>query len=128
MSKEPVPRRSIPLMQGFLFSVLEGDVDGTNVYAKALFPQMSKCRPSTFKRLKRNLLDEGVTLDDTTTQEIMEDLQDAYSCFGYTCRSIGNYQNGPDLDCGQDNYNPPLAGYAPLTDVSAVSFCDVCFW
>jgi len=66
------------LFQGLLFSILQGKIDGTKVYAKALVPQIAKCRPSTYKRLKRNLLDDGVTLDSTTVAEVLEDLQDEF--------------------------------------------------
>lgn len=114
-----VSTMSIPLFQGLMYSILEGDTGGVQVYAKALVPQIAKCRPSTYKRLKRNLLDEGVLLDETTTNQVLEDLQDAYSCFGFTCSSVGTY--GEDMECDFDDENPPLAGYDPLTDVSAVS-------
>ena len=123
-----VSQMSIPLFQGLLHSVIQNDVGGATVYAKALVPQIAKCRPSTYKRLKRNLLDEGVNLDATTTAEVLEDLQDAYSCFGYTCRSIGDYGGDDRLKCDEDKENPALAGYDPLTDVSAVSaFVEVMF-
>lgn len=120
-----VSQMSIPLFQGLLFSVLEGDASGVRVYAKALVPQIAKCRPSTYKRLKRNLMDEGVNLDATTTSQVLEDLQDAYSCFGYTCDSVGSYGDDARLTCDFDDINPPLAGYDPLTDVSAVARVDL---
>ena len=113
-----VSQMSIPLFQGLLYSVIENDADGAKVYAKALVPQTAKCRPSTYKRLKQNLLDEGVNLG--AAAQILEDLQAAYACFGYTCKAIGNYNNDERLECNVDKYNPSLAGYDPLTDVSAV--------
>jgi hypothetical protein len=113
-----VSQMSIPLFQGLIYSVLEDDADGAKVYAKALVPQTSKCRPSTYKRLKQNLIDEGVDL--SAAGPILQDLQDAYACFGYTCREVGNYNDDPRLECDEDKYNPTLAGYDPLTDVSAV--------
>jgi hypothetical protein len=111
---------SIPLVQGMLYAVLQGDEEGARVYAKALVPQTAKCRPSTYKRLKQNLMDQGVNLSGTTTDQILQDLQDTYSCFGYTCKVIGNFEDDPRLECNENKYNPGLAGYDPLTDVSAV--------
>ena len=119
LATQIVSQMSIPLFQGLLYSIVEGNTGGVQVYAKALVPQISKCRPSTYKLLKRNLLDEGVNLDATTTREVLDALKDAYSCFGYTCNSVGTY--GDDMTCGFEDENPPLAGYDPLTDVSAVS-------
>ena len=121
IATQMVSQMSIPLFQGILYSILEENPDGVEVYAKALVPQIAKCRPSTYKRLKRNLLDDGVSLDAVTVSEVLEDLQDAYACFGYTCRAIGNYNDDPRLECDEDKENPALAGYDPLTDVSAVS-------
>jgi len=121
IATQMVSQMSIPLFQGLLYSILEENADGIKVYAKALVPQIAKCRPSTYKRLKRNLLDEGVSFDDVIVSEVLEDLQDAYSCFGYTCRAIGNYNDDARLECDEDKENPALAGYDPLTDVSAVS-------
>lgn len=121
IATQMVSQMSIPLFQGLLYSILEGNTDGAKVYAQALVPQISKCRPSTYKRLKRNLIDDGVSLDAVAVGEVLEDLQDAYACFGYTCRVIGNYNDDPRLECNEDKENPALAGYDPLTDVSAVS-------
>uniref|UniRef100_A0A7S3KVK8 Uncharacterized protein n=1 Tax=Amphora coffeiformis TaxID=265554 RepID=A0A7S3KVK8_9STRA len=125
IATQMVSQMSIPLFQGLLYSILEENTDGVKVYAKALVPQIAKCRPSTYKRLKRNLLDDGVSLDDVTVSEVLEDLQDAYACFGYTCRAIGNYNDDSRLECDEDKENPALAGYDPLTDVSAVARVDL---
>jgi hypothetical protein len=114
---------SKPLFQGLIYSILTGDEDGVRIYGFALVPQIAKCRPSTYKRLKQTLLDGAFDFDEESVSMVLEDLQDAYACFGYTCDAIGEIEGDARLECDREKRNPPLAGYRPTTDVSAVSVC-----
>jgi hypothetical protein len=118
-----VSEMSKPLFQGLIYSILTGDEDGVRIYSFALVPQIAKCRPSTYKRLKQRLLDDAFDFDEESVSMVLEDLQDAYACFGYTCDAIGEIEGDARLECDQEKRNPPLAGYRPTTDVSAVSVC-----
>jgi hypothetical protein len=118
-----VSEMSKPLFQGLIYSILTGDEDGVRIYSFALVPQIAKCRPSTYKRLKQTLLDGAFDFDEESVSMVLEDLQDAYACFGYTCDAIGEIEGDARLECDREKRNPPLAGYRPTTDVSAVSVC-----
>jgi len=108
-----------PLYQWLIYYMLQEDAVAVSIYATALVPQLARCRPSVYKRLKERLLDNTVNFD--VSDEILRDLQDSYTCFGFTCKDIGKYLTDSRLECDTARVFRPMAGYRPSTDVSAVS-------
>ena len=111
----------IPLVQMLIISILEQNPEGTQVYATAVIPQAAQCRPSTFDRLKEELLDGDPNFRRTET--ILGDLQEIYACFGISCDDIGTPVNDykydmPDCSAAVDD--APMALYKPSTDVHPV--------
>ena len=113
----------VPLYQWLIYSLAESQTEQAELYAKALVPQLSQCRPSVFKRLKEHLLDNPISF--ASTDEIIKDLQATYSCFGLTCEDIGFYDARPSSGCSDKRVSHPvLAGFSTSSDVKAVSlFC-----
>jgi hypothetical protein len=115
----------IPIIRMLIVSVLEQDALATELYATALIPQVSQCRPSSFKRLKEGLLQGGVNFE--RTEFILNNLQDVYSCFGLTCSDVGlvekTYDDVTIPTCVAARDNAPMALYQPSTNVHPVRIC-----
>ncbi|KAL3915202.1 MAG: hypothetical protein SGILL_005758 [Bacillariaceae sp.] len=109
----------IPLFRMLIVSILEQDTDATELYATALVPQASQCRPSTYNRLREELLQGNINFQ--RAQFILEDLQEIYACFGLSCDDVGLVSKGYDgvniplCIAAQDN--TPMALYQPSSDV-----------
>lgn len=114
-----VPLMAVPLFQWLFYHIIQKNADAVRVYATALIPQVAKCRPSLFKRLQTELL--GTAVDFSKSDSIIKNLQDAYSCFGLTCKDIGVYNGDARLKCDEFTIVQPLAGYQPTFDVTGVS-------
>jgi hypothetical protein len=65
----------------------------------ALVPQLSRCQPSIYKRLKENLIDRPMNLF-SKTPDILDDLQEAFNCFGFTCEDFGYSADVFNSKCG----------------------------
>jgi len=129
-----------PLFQYLIYSLRIGDQELVSIYAKALIPQISKCRPSVYKRLKAKLLDVTVNFRQENIDSIITDLEATYSCFGFDCSSIGALQSirvaadagrieeegtiEEEISAKQCEDSNMIAGYQPSTDVAPVSFSD----
>jgi hypothetical protein len=112
----------IPLIRMLIVSVLEQDAQATQLYATALIPQTSQCRPSTFNRLREELLQGDVNFQ--RAQFIISDLQEIYGCFGLSCRDIGlvakPYDGVVIPQCVASQDNAPMALYQPSSNVHPV--------
>jgi len=117
----------IPLIQMLIVSILEKDASATELYATAVVPQASQCRPSIYDRLKEELL-EGEP-DFQRTEFILKDLQEIYSCFGISCSDIGmvskDYGDVKIPACLAANDDTPMALYRPSTDVHPIARIDL---
>lgn len=107
----------IPLMQMLIYYIHQRDVIGTELYAMALVPQASQCRPSTFKRLREELMSGSPNFDKAA--QILSDLRDTYSCFGITCDDVGIFDEEFQGECSS-SLNAPMAQYQPSSDVGPV--------
>jgi len=117
----------IPVLQLLIVSILEQDVLATNLYATAVVPQVAQCRPSVYDRLREELLEGEPNFQ--STELILADLQDIYSCFGLSCSDIGtvakDYENVKMPVCDTSRDNTPIALYKPSTDVQPIAQIDL---
>ena len=109
----------IPLMQLLIDAVLQDDVNGVKLYATAIVPQISQCRPSLFKRLKESLIDKALV--SSKRLNILQDLQASYDCLGFTCSDIGIYKVDQLAECADLPSTLPMAEYTPTSFVHDVS-------
>jgi hypothetical protein len=114
----------IPLFQWFIFNFIHENEAEAALYAKALLPQLSRCRPSLYIRLAK-MLTTGIQFDDK--EEVLRDIQDAFSCFGISCSDIANFAvDNTALQCEStsptlaDDVPPSLAGYRATSAVAPV--------
>jgi hypothetical protein len=108
-----------PLFQWLIYHIYQENSEAVSLYALALVPQLSRCRPSIYKRLKENLIDRPINFD--MTQDILDDLQEAFSCFGFSCFDFGLTDGDFNSKCGFESNTRVLAGYFPTGDVNYVS-------
>jgi len=119
----------IPLIRMLIISILEKDASATYLYSTAIIPQAAQCRPSTFDRLKEELLD-GIP-NFQRTEFILKDLEEIYSCFGITCGDIGvvdkmkNYETFDVPICSGTDDKTPMALYQPSTNVHPIAKIDL---
>jgi hypothetical protein len=123
-----VAQMHIPLLRMMIVSILEQDTAATELYATAIVPQTIQCRPSTYNRLREELLNGEPNFQ--RTEFILKDLQDIYSCLGVSCKDIGEvikgYANVRIPSCLAAVDNAPMALYKPSTDVHPVSrICSI---
>jgi Low iron-inducible periplasmic protein len=120
----------IPLLRMLIVSILEQDAASIEVYATAIVPQAAQCRPSTFNRLREELLQGDVNFQKT--EVILRDLQEIFACFGLSCDDIGlvaKDYDGVDIPpCLASQDNAPMALYSPSTDVHPVSIAFTQRW
>jgi len=118
-----VSQMYIPLMQLLIDALIQEDMEGVHLYALAIVPQISQCKPSLFKRLKELLLNGSP--DFSMTRFIIEDLQASYDCLGITCADIGVYMVDQLAACSEKPANLPIAEYAPTSFVNDRSKIDL---
>jgi hypothetical protein len=114
-----------PLFQWFIYHFVFESPAESELYAKALMPQLSRCRPSRFNRLIEATR-AGISFNDKDT--ILRDLVDTYaSCWGNSCNDLSSADFAakyPPLQCVDtvnDESPPSLAGYRATTAVAPVS-------
>lgn len=110
-----VSQMSVPLVQMLLKSMRDDDADRVRLYARAVVPQMSRCRGSVFRRLKENLLDRPY--DSSKYVQLLGDVQNMLDCLGVTCEQIGAYMESGIPQCAGFPVSYPIAEYSPTTDV-----------
>lgn len=119
----------IPLYQWLIFSLLKKDVPASQMYAKALVPQLSQCRPTQYTRLKAILMD-SLSIDETARQEALTLVYASLECFQLTCSDIGMWSEEQQYQqCSSGGLFPKLAGLTTTSNVAAVRVkyhrCDV---
>jgi hypothetical protein len=114
-----------PLFQWFIYHLVFESPAESELYAKALLPQLSRCRPSRFNRLIEATR-AGISFNDKDT--ILRDLVETYaSCWGNPCSDLSSADFAakyPPLQCVDtvsDESPPSLAGYRATTAVASVS-------
>jgi hypothetical protein len=113
----------IPLYQWLIYSLIEQDAAAVKLYATALIPQLSKCRPSTFKRLKSSLLNDSINFDKTNAT--IRDLQSSYYCFDITCEDIGIFNGDNRLQCIRKDEDRRIAGFLPSKSTEPLHRMDL---
>lgn len=117
----------VPQVQMLIHSMKQDDqAPKVRMYALAVVPQLSRCRPSLHAKLKDYLLDQEY--DKRDFGRILDLLQQAYDCLGFTCADVGAYRAGTEqavAECAGDAELRPLAGFVPRTGVRAVSKIDL---
>eukprot|EP00804_Cyclotella_cryptica_P029842 CCRYP_010766-RA/>CCRYP_010766-RA protein AED:0.12 eAED:0.12 QI:895/1/1/1/0.33/0.25/4/194/515 len=117
-------RCSFPLAQMLIYSMKEEDQEiKVGMYAKAVIPQLSQCRPSTQRKLKSYLLDK--TYDRKDFSRILTLLQQSYDCLGFSCADVGAYNNSEVAECAGYESTTPMAGFVPVEDVRSLSKLDL---
>ena len=93
------------------------------MYALAVIPQLSQCRPSIQRALKSYLLDKQY--DRVDMPRIVSLLQQSYDCLGFTCSDVGTYGDSKVAECAAIVQNHPIAGFVPKEPVQALSKIDL---
>ena len=119
--QQMVHQMTVPLIQTLTYMLIQENAPAVQIYAQALVPHLSQCRPSVHDRLTDLLLsDTGVEFGKT--KEILAMLHDSLTCFGLSCRDIGALTGVPDSGCTSSPEDfPILAGFTTSSDVKAVS-------
>mmetsp|Transcript_6750 Transcript_6750/g.19755 ORF Transcript_6750/g.19755 Transcript_6750/m.19755 type:complete len:751 (-) Transcript_6750:154-2406(-) len=128
IAQQIISQMQIPIMQLLIDAIVQQDTNGVQLYGLAVIPQISQCRPSTFKKLNEELL--VGTPNFSRTAAILEDLQSIYGCLGFTCDDIGKYvgvsTSGVQVPtCPNPLVQPAMAQYFPTSAVHPVSQIDV---
>jgi len=111
----------IPLMQKLIRAIAEVDIPRIKLYALAVVPQISACRPSSAKMLMNKLFYGIYTAGEMGN--VVDRLQDAYDCLGFSCQDIGAYKNIPE--CANPPEGLPLAGFPVTKSVRGSSKIDL---
>mmetsp|Transcript_36472 Transcript_36472/g.78754 ORF Transcript_36472/g.78754 Transcript_36472/m.78754 type:complete len:733 (+) Transcript_36472:125-2323(+) len=127
LSSQIVSKMYIPLVQMLIHSMKQEDeAHKVKVYAWALIPQLSQCRPSVHSKLKDYLLDKKY--DKRDFPRILELLQQSYDCLGFSCEELGTYKeqtNDVVAECAGYEEGHPMAGFIPRKDVRTLSKVDL---
>lgn len=118
-----VAKMHVPLVQMLIHHMNEGEMDQVEMYAMALIPQLSQCRPSTHRKLKSYLLVRSFNRKDFS--RIVSLLQESYDCLGFTCDDVGAYDNDVVALCAGYEATHPMAGFIPIEHVRSVSKLDL---
>ena len=110
----------VPLYQWLISSLIERNKPSVDLYAKALVPHLSQCRPSLHSQLTELTLDDD-GVDFSQSDEIIKILYDTLDCFGLYCDDIGKMANSEAPICeGDRDDHPILAGFTTSSDVKDV--------
>lgn len=96
------------------------------MYALAVVPQLTRCRPSVHAKLKDYLLDQDYDRQDFG--RILDLLEQSYDCLGFSCADVGTYREGTAdavPQCGGDGESRPMAGFVPQVEVQSLSKVDL---
>mmetsp|Transcript_62542 Transcript_62542/g.184968 ORF Transcript_62542/g.184968 Transcript_62542/m.184968 type:complete len:755 (-) Transcript_62542:155-2419(-) len=110
-----VAQMSVPLVQMLLKSMREDDPDRVRLYARSIIPQMSRCRPSVYRRLKENLLDRSY--DNSKYVQLLGDVQNMLDCLGVSCEDVGAYKQSMIPQCAGYPVDYPIAEFSPTSNV-----------
>lgn len=139
-----VAKMHVPLAQMLIYSMAtETQETKVPMYAKAIVPQLSQCRPSTQRKLKSYLLGEWSCLmifslythvlthfwtDKTYNRKdfsrILSLFQESYDCLGFTCADVGAL-NTQVAECAGYEETHPMAGFVPIEHVRSISKLDL---
>ena len=122
VTNEMVSQMMIPLVQMLILSMKERDYHRIQIYAIAIVPQISACKPSIYRYLKSELIQQ--TYKSSSFDKILEELQNSFSCLGLSCEDIGAYGEAVPM-CQNKPFNSPLAGYTPTGSTESYSKIDL---
>ena len=115
-----IAKMYIPLVQMLIHAMKNEDSSHmVRMYALAIIPQLSQCRPSIQRRLKSSLLDRKYDKQDFS--RILSLLQQSYDCLGFSCEDVGAYEDAVVAECAGYDADHALAGFVPKEDVRTVS-------
>jgi hypothetical protein len=117
-----VSQMTVPLIQHLILNLISNDRGRVKIYSHALIPLVAGCKQSTYTYLKEKLLSPSYQYHISETKDIIEKIQDAYSCLGLSCNDIGDLITSEVLCVDRDNHQA-MAGYKPTSDVREVSSC-----
>ena len=121
-----IPKMYVPLVQMLIHSMKQEDqAHKVRMYALAVIPQLSQCRPSYHTKLKNYLLDKEYDKQDFG--RILDLLQQSFDCLGFTCADVGAYKVDMVAECAGYDEDTPLASFIPKEDVRSVSQ-PLCFF
>mmetsp|Transcript_18096 Transcript_18096/g.39114 ORF Transcript_18096/g.39114 Transcript_18096/m.39114 type:complete len:724 (-) Transcript_18096:113-2284(-) len=119
-----ITRMYVPHVQMLIHSMKQEDqADKVRMYALAVIPQLSQCRPSIHRKLKDYLLDKKY--DRSDFPRILDLLQQSYDCLGFGCDDVGAYKEGEVAECAGYDTDHPLASFIPKEDVQSLSKADL---
>lgn len=118
-----VAEMSKPLFQGLISNMLNNNATAVDVYAKALIPQMSKCRPSLYKQWHEALILGNFQPNPTFVNTLLATIPELTYCFGYACDELGDSKIA---ECKEfDVFRPTLSGYVPRSEIGNVAAADL---
>eukprot|EP00523_Entomoneis_sp_CCMP467_P020437 CAMPEP_0168852956 /NCGR_PEP_ID=MMETSP0727-20121128/13257_1 /TAXON_ID=265536 /ORGANISM="Amphiprora sp., Strain CCMP467" /LENGTH=528 /DNA_ID=CAMNT_0008907121 /DNA_START=23 /DNA_END=1606 /DNA_ORIENTATION=- len=123
-----VSEMSKPLFQGFLRAIHNQQGPLVDLYATALVPQLSKCRPSLYKTMHEEFVAKSYSTNPNIDNFPLDTLiPDLAFCFGYSCEELGRDTSVTGLSsCEEfDVFRPTMAGYIPQTEVGNVAAADL---
>eukprot|EP00581_Thalassiosira_minuscula_P007328 CAMPEP_0183702936 /NCGR_PEP_ID=MMETSP0737-20130205/871_1 /TAXON_ID=385413 /ORGANISM="Thalassiosira miniscula, Strain CCMP1093" /LENGTH=731 /DNA_ID=CAMNT_0025929625 /DNA_START=134 /DNA_END=2326 /DNA_ORIENTATION=+ len=127
LSSRIMARMYIPMVQMLIHSMAQEDqAHKVKMYAMAVIPQLSQCRPSIHLKLKGYLLDK--VYDKKDFNKILSLLQQSYACLGITCGEVGTYKEGQVdeiEECPGYEKRYPMAGFVPRRNVQSLSKTDL---
>lgn len=121
----------IPLVQHLIAALKEKDYPRVSLYAIAVVPHIAACKPSSYRYLKKELLDtqysDNKNISDNDYNKIIQTLQNSFTCLGFSCSEVGPYLNDKVPQCDNDNAGgiQTLAGYTTSSDVIEQSKIDL---
>jgi hypothetical protein len=126
-----------PLVLSLFFHMVKNSKNMVELYAVAVIPQVAACNSDASDGLVAALY-SGYNHQTSLTDDVMDNFATFLRCQGITCQDMSH---GPNVDSGLkklvkqlctrlDYYldasdNLPMAGYTPLTDVTAYSRLDL---
>ncbi len=120
VAQQMISQTTVPLVQMLIDSILQSRVEETQLYAIALIPQLSSCRPSIFKRLQDELLITTGTINFAKANDMIQDLQSIFPCLGISCVDVGAYLVTRLPQCSDPGTKVGLAEYALSTNTHPV--------
>ena len=123
LTRSVIQEMTKPMLQGLLDSIADdNNPTRSDLYAQAVIPQLSQCRPSIYEKAHQAFIQENGSFS-TFVNNHMDDVPEWTGCFGYSCSELGTTRI--DVCDNHDRTRPVLAGFAPSSPIGNVGFADL---
>jgi hypothetical protein len=129
MVNQIIHQMTVPLVQGLIYYMEEGNEAEVELYALQITPLIATCSDAKYADLQDLLILSSTGYTRDMKPEVLSILSSSFSCLGITCNDIGSFKN---YTCEHEGTSQDssgikrIVGFELSSNVDEVGYSCVC--